>query len=185
MRDFDFIHSADDVPRVLSIASNAGLTIRDGDPTSEPGPVIIETSQFPDKREGQYYCYRSGWIFGDLPTPRIPAGAFEGQYDMSPGVNAVGIELYFSGERQDEQGCRLGSAMISRRVDWYSPEHHEVYLAPPEVKEVFETICKRLKTGKRVRAGGRTYHLLPGALAKIKQGYLPPFDFIEWPPELR
>jgi hypothetical protein len=184
VRDFSFIHASEDVRKVLSAAADAGVTIRDGDPTSDPGPVIIEKSQFSDKNRGQFVGYRDEWIFGDLPVHEITAGAYQGQYDISPGTNAAGIDFYFMGEREIERRRRLGSGTITRRLDWYCPEEHAVYLVPPEVKTVFDAICRLVDTGKRVRAGGRTYHLLEGALRKIKEGYLPPFDFIEWPPEL-
>jgi len=185
VRDFSFIHGAEDVAHVLSVVAGAGLTIRDGGPTSDPGPIVIEEAQFPYKEGGQFVGYRDEWIFGEPSVYRISAGAYEGQYDMSPGINCVGIELYFMGEREAGAKRRLGNGDVGRRIDWYSPEKHEVYPAPPEVKSVFDTICKRLNTGKRVRAGGRTYHLLGGALQKIQMGYLPPFDFIKWPSELR
>ena len=184
MREFSFIHAAEDVPQVLSVAAEAGLIIRDGRPTSSPGPIIIDEPQFSAESRGQFVCYRDEWIFGELPVHEIEAGGYKGKYDISPGTNAVCIELYFMGERNVEAGKRLGNGEVSRRIDWYDPEAHAVYSAPPEVKEVFDAIRKRLDTGKRVRAGGRTYHLLEGALKKIKEGYLPPFDFIEWPAEL-
>lgn len=185
MRDFSFIHAAEDVPHVLSVAGDAGLTIRDGEPTSTPGPIIIERPQFSEKDCGQFVGYRDEWIFGKLAVNSITAGAYKGKYDISPGVNTTCIDFYFMGERQHKNGCYLGNGTISRRVDWYCPEKHEICPAPPEVSIVFDAIRKRLDTGKRVRAGGRTYHLLEGALRKIKKGYLPPFDFIEWPVELR
>jgi len=185
MRAFNFIHSAEDVPHVLSVAAGAGLIIRDGEPTAEPGPIILRMAQYSDRNSGQFVGYRDDWLFGDLPVYEIAAGAYQGKFDISPGTNVAGIDFYFMGERQSEDGDRLGDGVISWRLDWYSPKDHEVYLAPPEVEATFDTIRKRLDTGKRVRAGGRTYHLLEGALHKMKKGYLPPFDFIEWPVELR
>jgi hypothetical protein len=89
------------------------------------------------------------------------------------------------GERRSHLVNRLGSGTVSRDVDWYSPADHAVYAAPPEVKEVFDEIRRRLNTGKYVDAGGQRYLLLPGALKKIKQGYIPPFDYIKWPQALR
>lgn len=184
MRDFDFIHAAEDVKVVLRVAAEAGLIVREGDSTPSPHPVIIDVDRFGDFTCGQFVGYREEWIFGDLRIQKIEGGAYEGQYSISPGVNSVGIGIYFMGERQAGQRRRLGNGIISRRVDWYSPEDHEVYKAPYDVKKVFDAICKQLDTGKRVRTGGRTYHLLECALEKIKNGYLPPFDFIEWPPAL-
>jgi hypothetical protein len=184
VREFSFIHAAEDVPYVLSVAADAGLIIRDGRPTSRPGPIIIDRPRFSNESRGQFVGYRDDWIYGEFPIHEIEAGAYKGKYDISPGTNAVYIELYFMGERNVEAGQRLGNGDVSRRIDWYDPAAHAVYSAPPEVKEVFDAIRKRLDTRKRVRAGGRTYCLLEGALKKIKKGYLPPFDFIEWPAEL-
>jgi hypothetical protein len=183
VREFSFIHAAEDAPHVLSVAADAGLIIRDDRPTSNPGPIIIERSRFLNESRGQFVGYRKEWIYGELSVQKIAAGAYKGKYDISPGINAVGIGFYFMGERNVEAGQRLGDGDISRRIDWYDPAAHAVYSAPPEVKEVFDAIRKRLDTGKRVRAGGRTYCLLEGAQKKIKKGYLPPFDFIEWPAE--
>src|SRR6185503_4702574 len=111
-------------------------------------------------------------------------GAYQGKYDISPGINTVGIDLYFLGERYSEQHWRLGNGTISRRIDWYDPKRHQVYTAPSDVKDVFDVICKRINTGKKMRAGGRTYYFLKGALKKIKTGCTPPFDFMEWPKNL-
>lgn len=184
MRDFSFIHAAEDVPYVLSAAAEAGLTIRDGEPTVAPGPIVLESEQFTEKVAGQFFGYRDDWVFGELSIYEISAGAYKGKYDISPGINTAGIYLYFMGERKIQSVRRLGNGEISRRVDWYSPEKHAVYPAPPEIESVFNAIRRRLDTGKRMRVGGRTYHLLEGALGKISEGYLPPFDFMEWPSEL-
>lgn len=150
MRDFSFIHAAEDIEVVLRVAAEAGLIIRDGDSTPSSHPVIIDVDRFGDFDCGQFVGYREEWIFGELRIQKIDAGAYEGQYSISPGVNSVGIELYFMGERQADQRRRLGNGVISRRVDWYSPENHEVYQAPLDVKNVFDIICKQLDTGKRV-----------------------------------
>jgi hypothetical protein len=185
VRDFSFIHAAEDVPHVLSVAAEAGLTIRDGDPTSDPGPIIVDQTRFSDKDSGQFIGYRDEWIFGKLSTHLVQGGAYQGKYDIAPGTNCTGIDFYFLGERELGRKRRLGNGTISRRVDWYSPEQHQVYPSPPDVKLIFDAICKRLDIGKRIREGGRTYYVLDGALKKIGKGYLPPFDFIEWPTELR
>ena len=184
VRDFSFIHAAEDVPHVLSVAAAAGLVIRDGEPTCDPGPVIIDQSRFSDQYSGQFVGFRNEWVFGKLATYLIDAGAYQGKYDISPGINCAGIDFYFAGERDDVGKPRLGNGTISRRVDWYSPDQHQVHSSPPDVKLVFDAICKQLDSGRRIRSGGRTYHVLGGALAKIKTGYLPPFDFIEWPADL-
>jgi hypothetical protein len=88
------------------------------------------------------------------------------------------------GERNVGRKRRLGNGTSSRRVDWLNSEQHQVHPSPPDVKLIFDAICKQLDSGNRIRAGGRTYHVLRGALTKIKMGYLPPFDFIEWPVDL-
>ena len=185
MRDFGFIHSMEDVGLVLKFASEAGLIVREDGPTDRSGPVILEEGQFSYRNHGQFMGYRDEWIFGDLRIYQIDAGAYQGKFSMSPGVNMAGIKFYFMGERELGNGQRrLGNGEISRPVDWYSPEDHAAYLPPPEVKEAFDQICRRLRSGRRLRAGGRTYNLLDGALTKIKQGYLPPFNFIQWPEKL-
>jgi hypothetical protein len=184
VRDFSFIHAAEDVPHVLSVAADAGLIIRDGGPTSDPGPIFIDKTRFSNTDGGQFFGYRDKWIFGKFSTYLIEAGAYQGKYDISPGTNCAGIGFYFMGEREAGGRRRLGNGEVSRPIDWYSPEQHQVHPSPPDVKLVFDAICKQLDTGKRVRAGGRTYFLLDGALDKIGKGYLPPFDFIEWPTSL-
>lgn len=185
MRDFSFIHSAEDVPHVLSVAATLGLTIRDGEPTSHPGPIVIDETQFSLRGGGQFVGYHDEWIFGKLATHLIEAGGYKGKFRISPGRNYTGINFYFMGERHLGQKRRLGNGTLSRGVDWYSPEQHEVHPIPPDVKLIFDALCKQLDTGKCIRAGERTYHLLDGALNKIKEGYLPPFDFIAWPTDLR
>lgn len=184
MRDLELIHAKEDIGNVLQLAIDAGLTIRVAEPTPTPSPVIIDSSRLNLISSGVFDAYRDEWMFDDLVYHKIDEGGYKGKYSYAPTVNYVGIQFYFIGERKGKNQHTLGNGFVSRDLKWYDPAAHEVYAAPPEVKGVFDTICKRLDTRVYVHAGVHKYLILGGALKKIKVGYLPPFDFIEWPAEL-
>lgn len=185
MRDLELIHAKEDISTVLQLARDTGLTIRVAEPTPTPVPIIIDGSKLGLISRGVFDGYRDEWMFRRLVYHRIEKGAYEGKYSYGPAVNYAGIQFYFTGEREIKNHYALGSGFISRDLRWYDATAHEVHLAPQNVKATFESIRMRLDTGVYVRAGVHKYLILEGALKKIKEGYLPPFDFIEWPTELR
>ena len=184
MRDFEFIHAAEDVPRTLGFAAELGLIVRHDEPTPTPEPRIVPADKLATFRNGVFFLYRPEWVFGEFRHFIISGGHYEGQYDQSPSTNYVSLTLYFAGERKDGAGLRLGGGTLGRDVRWLRTSDHTLHPAPPDVNTVFDTIRKHIDTGKRLRGGVHNYAVLESAWEKLIAGSaLPPFDYIEWPPK--
>lgn len=180
MRDFAFIHSAEDVTEVLELISAFGLIIRRDEPTPEPAPRVVDIDSIPNIREGLFAVYLQSWVFAELSYNIIDAGYRKGMYDQKPSTNCVKIQLSFREERREGVKIRLGNGYVSRDVDWYKSSNNTIQSAPVEVKIAFEYIIKSIDTKKYMMIGGRRYAFLKGALEKIYlDSYLPPFDFMD------
>ena len=184
MRNFEFIHSTEDVHRVLWIAAKLGLIIRDDSPAAEPHPKMVSTAAFNTLSAGSFMLYRPSWVLGPLQFEEITSGYNSGKYFQNPATNYSAVTAYFGGERLDENTPRLGNGDLSRDVDWYRPSDQTIHPAPPEVEIVFNEIRREIDTGRRLRGGVHNYAVLEGASKKLDKGsHLPPFDYIEWPVE--
>jgi hypothetical protein len=180
MREFDFIHAAEDVASVLLAASELGLALRLDEPTSEPTPVILDSKSISEQTEGLFVGCLPDWVFGTARYQLIDSGHNQGKYFQMRKTNYVGLQLYFSGERRDDSIFRLGNGFVSRDIEWYSPEDHSVHPPPSEVRVIFDLIRKKIDTKKCISAGGRRYMILPKALEKLNCcTHRPPFDFMD------
>lgn len=180
MRDFSFIHSEEDVPDVLGLASELGLILRNDEPTAEPAPNIVAPSLIPSLTTGIFMAYLPEWVFGDFKYNLIPGGYRKGKYSQMPSTNYIKLQFTLWHERRDGDFIRLGNGSLSRDVDWYHFEAHAVHPAPPAVKAMFDTIRKRIDTKEYIKVGGRRYAVLPGALRKLAdKRYRPPYDFMD------
>jgi hypothetical protein len=183
VRELNFIHAQEDVPRLLCLASEMGLTLRNDRPTCEPASNILNPASLGEPTKGVFVGYRSEWVFGEFKHDLIDGGYNRGKYFQMPATNYAGIQLYFSGERSNNDIPRLGNGFISRDIDWYNPANHTVSRAPPEVKETFDQIMEKISTRKYIIAGGCRYIVLQGALKRMATGALrPPFDFMDSEP---
>jgi len=184
MRDFEFIHSGEDVAEILHFAAGIGLTIRKDEPGKLPLPTLVRASDIENMANGVFFLYKPEWIFDEVEFIEIGAGYFEGKFSQKPATNCASVNLYFGGERDDGQLHRLGGGFLARDVNWYRSSDHTVHRAPADVKAVFDVIRKRIDTGKRLRGGIHNYAVLAGAWKKLIAGSAaPPFDYIRWPPE--
>lgn len=182
MREFEFIHAAEDVPAVLRFAAELGLIIRRDEPTINPEPDILNDDQISNIGDGVFILYRSNWVFGEFVFGKIRGGYNEGKYSQNPSTNYASITAYFGGEKMIDSVWRLGAGLLGRSIDWYRPSDHSVQPAPPDVKKVFNTIREHIDTRRRLRGGVHKYAVLERALKKLSEGRaLPPFDYIEWP----
>jgi len=180
MRDFAFIHSAEDVADVLKLVSDLGLIIRRDEPSRQPVPDIVDVAVIPELREGAFMAFLPNWVFGGRRYNLIEAGYRKGLYDQMPSTNCINLSFYFGKESPEESYIRLGNGSLSRDIQWYRPEDHTVHPAPSEVKELFDRIRRNIDTGKYLKVGGRKYAFLRGALKKfVEKSYLPPFDFMD------
>lgn len=180
MRDFAFIHATEDVPEVLELASNLGLTIRRDEPVPEPIPDIVNPAAIPGLSEGGFMAFLPNWVFGDFGYHLIDAGYSKGLYSQMPSTNCVNVNFYFRKETSEPDFTRLGGGFISRDIRWYRSADHSVHPAPPDVKTIFNRIRKEIDTRKYIDVGGRRYTVLRGALKKLGTGsYRPSFDFMD------
>jgi hypothetical protein len=183
VRDFDFIHSAEDVPELLGLASDLGLIIRRDEPSREPVPDIVDPAVIPELREGVFMTFLPHWVFGDLGYNLIDAGYRKGLYSQMPSTNCVNLNFYFGKETPEIGFIRLGSGTMSRDIRWYRPEDHTVHPAPLDVKNMFDRIRNEIDTRKFIEVGGRRYTILHGALEKLKIGsHRLSFDFMDAEP---
>jgi hypothetical protein len=183
MRDFELIHATDDMHQVLLFCADIGLIIRHDVPTEKPLSKIIYLTDICMLTNGSFCLYRPEWVFEEPKFDIIDSGHNEGKYFQNPATNYVSINLYFSGERKDRSGCRLGSGNLTYDVNWYRSSDHTLHVSPPDVKGVFNEIRKHMDTGRRLRGGVHNYAVLQNAWDKLIGGSaLPPFDYIEWPP---
>jgi hypothetical protein len=184
MREFRFIHAEEDVPDLLGLAGELGLIIRSDHPVPTPIPDIIDPSRRSELKDGVFMLFQLEWIFGEMQFSKIEDGHNKGKFTLSPATNQIALTLYFGGERGDGPVSRLGSGFLSRQIDWYRKRDHTIQPAPIDVKCMFDTIRKRIDTGRRLRGGIHNYAVLKNASEKLDKGIaLPPFDYIERPPE--
>jgi len=184
MRDIRLIHASEDVSRVLRHARELGLVIQDDSPTPTPAPRFVQDDQINNYKRGSFVLYLSEWVFGKPEFSEIKRGYSKGKFDRRPNWNNTSIAISFSGERMDGTVKRVGAADMSRNVEWYRSTDHSVHRAPASVEEVFNALWKRINTGKYLRGGGFRYRVLEKAWDKLCSGVaMPPFDYIEWPPE--
>lgn len=183
MRDFEFIHSTEDVLGVLRLAAKNGLTIAHDHPSIIPTVDVVTPEDICQFNRGTFLLYHQNWVFGELQFDKILSGHNAGRYFLNPNTNFISLTLSFSGERKEGDIVRLGSGFLSCPTNWYRPNDHTVHPAPSDVKAVFNSLRKRIDTNVRAGGGVHSYALLEGARSKLfAAAVMPPFDYVEWPP---
>lgn len=183
MAHTQFIHTTQDVVRILKFASEEGVEIYRDMPVSGPSVSKVNRDELSQLYSGSFLLTKSQWIFGQLEFVRISAGYNKGKFFLKPRTNFSSIAVYFGKEICGSETVRLASGVMSRYPDWLRSSDATIQPSPENVKSDYNRILKFIGKNKVLRSGGQTYYVTDSAWERLVSGAaLPPFEYIERPP---
>jgi len=177
-----FIHTKQDVARILKFVSEDGMEIFRDMPVSCPSVSKVNPDELCKLDGGSFFCTRLQWLFGPLQFEKISAGRNKGKILLKPRTNFSSVAIYFGREMYGTETVRLGSGVVSRYPDWLRSSDTTIQPSPDDIKNDYNRIKKFIGRKNVLRGGGQVYWATDSAWKRLVSGTaLPPFEYIDWP----